>query len=210
MLFKNRKDAAERLSALLTDYKNNNSLVLGIPRGGIEIGYYIASALNSEFSAIVSKRLAYPGHEEYDFGAICEEEIVYIRGKKHLVSDEIVRNIMDKTKHDISRSINFFRKGAPLPALKGRTVIITDDGIVTGATLVPAIRLCRRLEASKVIVAVPVAAKTHDKNLKEADEIKILHHTDSLKKLEDLYHNFKKLSDDEAAAFLKDYPVSLS
>lgn len=210
MVFQDRKDAAEQLSVLLKEYKDSNTLVLGIPRGGIEIGYYIASSLNAEFSVIVSKRLAYPGHEEYDFGALCEEEIVYMRGKKHVVSDDLIRNIMKKTKLEIDHCIDYFRKGAPLPKLKDKTVIITDDAMATGVTLVPAIRLCRRLEAAKIIVAVPIAAKTFDKNLKEADEVKILHHAESLKAIKTAYRAFKKLSDEEALSFLDNYPVSLS
>jgi len=210
MMFQNRKDAAEQLSVLLKEYKDTNAVVLGIPRGGIEIAYYLASHLNAALSVIVSKRLAYPGHEEYDFGALCEEEVVYMRGKKHEVSDDVIRNIMEKSKTEISHSIEYFRKGSSLPKLKDKTVIITDDAMATGVTLVPAIRLCRRLEAAKIIVAVPVAAKTFDKNLKEADEVKILHHAESLKNVKAAYRTFKKLSDEEALSFLCNYPVSLS
>ncbi|MCW3103460.1 MAG: phosphoribosyltransferase [Bacteroidetes bacterium] len=210
MVFQNRKQAAEQLAEHLQEYKNSNAMVLGIPRGGIEIGYYLASSLNAGFSVIVSKRLAYPGHEEYDFGALCEDEIAYIRGKKHEVSDELIRKIMQKSQEEISHSVSFFRKGASLPQLKGKTVIITDDAMATGVTLVPAIRLCRRLEAAKIVIAVPVAAKTFDKNIKEADEVKILHHAESLKSLKTASQTFKKLNDEEALSFLSNYPVSLS
>lgn len=209
MIFQDRKDAGEKLAQLLGEYKKSNTVVLGIPRGGIEIGYYIASQLNAEFSVIVSKRLAYPGHEQYDFGAICEEETIYIRDT-HSLSDDLIRNIVKKSKHEIDHSIRFFRKGATLPALKGKTVIITDDGIVTGVTLVPAIRLCRKLEAEKIVVAVPVAAKTPDKNIMEADEIKVLHYSESHKHVEKAYRSFKRLNDEEAVTFIRNFPVSLS
>lgn len=209
MIFQDRKDAGQKLAKILDEYKKSNTVVLGVPRGGIEIGYYIASGLEAEFSVIVSKRLAYPGHEQYDFGAICEEETIYIR-ETHSLSDDLVRNIVKKSQHDISHSIRYFRKGATLPTLKGKTVIITDDGMVTGITLVPAIRLCRKLEADKIILAIPVAAKTPDKNLMEADEIKILHHSETYKNVEKAYRSFKKLNDEEALSFLKNYPISLS
>jgi len=210
MVFQNRKQAAEQLAALLQEYKNSNAMVLGIPRGGIEIGYYLASALNAAFSVIISKRLAYPGHEEYDFGALCEDEIAYIRGKKHEVSDDLIRKIMQKSQEEISHSVKYFRKGAALPKLKGRTVIITDDAMATGVTLVPAIRLCRRLEAAKIVVAVPVAVKAFDKNIKEADEVRILHQAESLKSLKSASQSFRKLNDEEALTFLSNYPISLS
>jgi putative phosphoribosyl transferase len=210
MIFQDRKDAGEQLAELLNEYKKMNPLVLGIPRGGIEIGYYVALNLKAELSVLVSKRLAYPGHEEYDFGAVCEKDVIYIREKKHRLSDEVIQRVLQKSKKEIEHGITIFRNGIPLPELSDRTIIITDDGIATGTTLIPAIRLCRTLKAARIIVAVPVAGKLFDKSLIEADEVKILHQTESHKNITLAYKTFKRLDDDEALAFIKNYPVSLS
>jgi putative phosphoribosyl transferase len=210
MVFHDRKDAGEQLAKLLDSYRETNALVLGIPRGGIEIGYYVAAHLNAELSVLVSKRLAYPGHEEYDFGALCEEDMIYIRENKHRLSDEVIQRVLLKNKKEIQHNISLFRNGTPLPKLKDRIVIITDDGIATGTTLIPAIRLCRALKAARIVVAVPVAGKLFDQNLTEADEVKILHQTESHKNIKQAYKTFKRLSDEEALNFLKNYPTSLS
>lgn len=211
MVFKNRKDAGQKLAPLLDDYKNTNALVLGIPRGGVEIAYYIATHLNAELSVIISKKLSYPGHEEYSFGAICENNIVHLDGERHLLTDDIIQKIVEQGKKEIQNRILVYRAGMPLPTIKNRTVILADDGISSGITLIPAIRLCRELNAAKIVVAVPVAGKVFDPLLKEeADEIKIVHQPELFCNVNQAYKSFHTLSETEILSFLKNQPVFLS
>lgn len=211
MVFKNRKDAGEKLAPLLEDYKNSNALVLGIPRGGVEIAYYIAAHLQVELSVLISKKLSYPGHEEYGFGAICEDNIVYLDGERHLLTDDIIQKIIEHGKKDILNKIHLYRAGRSLPVIKDRTVILADDGISSGITLIPAIRLCRKLKAAKIVVAVPVAGKIFDPLLKqEADEIKIVHQPELFCNIDQAYKSFQTLSENETLSFLNNQPVFLS
>jgi putative phosphoribosyl transferase len=210
MVFKNRKDAGSKLAPMLENFKNEKTLVLGIPKGGVEIAYYIAAHLEVELSVIISQKLSYPGHEEYGFGAICEGEVVYINGERHLLTDAIIQKIIEKTKKEIQRKTFLYRGGSSLPLIKDRTVILADDGISSGVTLVPAIRLCRKLEAAKIVVAVPVAGKIFDPLLKEADEIIIVHQPELFCNINQAYKSFQTLSETEILSFLNNHPVFLS
>jgi putative phosphoribosyl transferase len=211
MVFKNRKEAGEKLAPLLNNYKNSNALVLGIPKGGVEIAYYLSAHLQAELSVLISKKLSYPGHEEYGFGAICEHDIIYLDSERHLLTDDIIQKIIDKGKKEIQHKVTLYRGGLPLPEIQNRVVILADDGISSGITLLPAIRLCRKLNAARVIVAVPVAGKIFDPHLKaEADEIKIVHQPEMFCNINQAYKSFQTLTEAETIAFLKHQPVFLS
>lgn len=205
MFFKNRKDAAELLSKALDDYKDKNPLVIGIPRGGVEVAYYVALNLNADLSVIVAKKLPYPGHEEFAFGAVSEDNITYIRQRDHKITDELIDKTILKCNDEIQRRVNIYRDGEPLPDMKGRIVILVDDGIATGATLVPVIRFCRSKNAAKIIIATPVAGKRFDKYLHEADEIRILYQPDPYQNVGQAYISFKQLNDDEVISLLHKY-----
>lgn len=210
MVFKNRNDAGEKPAALLENYKDSNPLVLGIPKGGIEIAYHIAWYLKAELSVLISNKLSYPGHEEYGFGAICENDILHISGEKHLITDDLIRKIVEREKKEIKQKINTYRAGRPLPEIKGRTIILTDDGHSSGITLIPAIKLCRQLKAAKVIVAVPLIGKIFDPLLKEADEIVLLQQPELYCNIKEAHKSFQALTDSEIFSFISKQPVFFS
>ncbi len=200
-LYKNRKEAGEQLAHSLDQYKDQDVIVIGIPRGGVEIGYYVSKYLNAELSIIISKKIPHPLQPEYGIGALSEGDIVYIPHAMSLDTD-VINQIILKLKIELERRILIYHKEKPLPELKNRTVILVDDGIATGVTMIAAIRLCRKMETEKIIVAVPVAGKRLNKDLYEADELYILQQPVDFEGVGGYYEDFTQLSDKDVLFFL--------
>lgn len=203
-LYKNRRDAGEQLAQGLEKYKHQNVIVIGIPRGGVEIGYYVAKYLQAELSILISRKIPHPLHPEYGIGAIAEGNTLYV--PKYISLNRAIINIMAlKVKQEIRRRILIYHKEKPLPDLTNRIVILVDDGIATGVTLVPAIRCCKKMQAKKVIIAAPVSGKKINEDLYEADELKILHQTENFESVGEAYEDFSQLNDKDVLSFLTKY-----
>ena len=203
--FKNRKDAGEQLGNFLKPkYKDLNPLIIGIPRGGIAVGYYVARILEAELSFIVSKKLPLPGREETGFGAVSENSEIYVSAfGREMLDQEVIEDIIEKQLVEVQRRVEVYRGSNPLPEMKDRTVIITDDGIAMGVTLVPVIRLCRRKRAGRVIIASPVSGSNYDLHLKEADVIEVLVQPDNFYGVGQVYDQFEDFTDEKVLALIK-------
>jgi predicted phosphoribosyltransferase len=204
-MFTNRKQAALQLAKALEKYSNQNVLVLGIARGGIETAYYVARQLNAELSFLIVRKLSHLQNPEYALGAIAEDGTVYYNpGHKTNISQEMLDDIEEQQQIEIERRKQIFRKVKVLPQINNRTIIIADDGIATGATIFAAIRMCKQKGAVKIIVAAPVCAKsTANELMKEADEVIILATPDQFIAVAQFYESFRDLSDQETLDFLK-------
>lgn len=203
-MFRDRKDAGEKLGEALEKYRNMNVLVLGIPRGGVETAYYVAKHLNAEMSIVITRKLGYPFNPEAAFGAVAEDGSLYISeiASQHLSSEEI-HEVLEKQKQEIQRRVQKLRRGKPLPQIKDRTVIITDDGIATGATLFASIELCKKKKAAKIVVAAPISGERMDAILqKKVDEVIILEMPPFYSAVSQGYEDFYNLTDDEALEFM--------
>ena len=203
--FRNRQHAGKRLADLLEPkYKHLNPLVLGIPRGGVEVAYYVAKQLEAELSVVVSKKLPFPGHEEYGFGSIAEDYSVYIspHGKEAL-EPKVINQIIEEQIEEINRRVQLYRQGRALPDMKGRTVILVDDGIATGVTLVPAIKVCRKKEARRIIIAAPVSGTRFDHHLHDADEIEIVVQPQFFQAVGQVYETFGDFKDSQVLFLLE-------
>lgn len=197
LYFKDRADAGKELAAILEPkYKDTNPLILGVPRGGVEVAYYVAKQLHAELSLVISKKLPFPGNEEYGFGAVSEDYSVYIspHGQGSL-APKAINLIIEGQIDEIKRRVEKYRNGKPLPDMKGRTVIIVDDGIATGVTLVPVIKLCRKKEAGKIVIAAPVSGTTFDAHLHEADDIVIVVQPERFYAVGQVYETFGDFDD---------------
>jgi erythromycin esterase len=200
-LFANREDAGRQLAERLNHYRNMDALVLAIPRGGVEIGYYVAEHLNATLIPIITKKLPHPLHPEYAIGAVCEEGTVYMN--RHVsISQDILTPIVTGITREINRRIGVYRKGEPLPPMAGKTVIIVDDGIATGATLASAVLLCRKHLAAKVVVAAPFSSKNLVPEITDADELVILHSPDFFAGVGQAYDDFTQLTDEDVLELL--------
>ena len=175
-MFKNRKDAGEKLAKALEKYREENPVILAIPRGGVEVGLQVAAKLNAEFSLIIARKLPFPDNPEAGFGAIAEDGSTFILEDAYYWLEGVtIERIKQQQIAEIERRIKTLRGGKPLPEIKGRTVILIDDGIAMGSTMRAAIELCRNREAGKVVVAVPVAGREVAKELqKKVDDLIVL------------------------------------
>jgi predicted phosphoribosyltransferase len=204
-MFKDRKDAGKELAQALQKYKEMDALVLAIPRGGVELGCEVAKALQCDFSLIICRKLPYPHNPESGFGAIAEDDSVYINPlAAAYVSEYEIKQIIQKQSQEIQRRIQILRDGKPLPEMKGRTVILVDDGIAMGSTMHTAVTLCKKCKAKKIIVAVPVAgAQAIEKFSQMADEVIVLESPADFHAVAQVYENWYDVSDEEVMDLLE-------
>jgi predicted phosphoribosyltransferase len=160
-IFRDRRDAGRRLAAELTNYADQNDvLVLALPRGGVPVAYEVARALRAPLDVFMVRKLGVPGYEELAMGAIAtggvrvlDEEVVRML---HLPRDVIERaTAIEMT--ELERRERQYRGDRPAPDVRGRTVILIDDGLATGSTMRAAIAALKKEGAKRIVVAVPVA-----------------------------------------------------
>lgn len=209
-VFVDRRDAGFEVGKLLEEkYKNKNVLVLGIPRGGVVIAYEVARLLNGELSVVITKKLPHPIQEELAIGAAAEDGSVYLMEFAKQLDTDAVQKILQDQQEEIQSRIRRFRNGEPLPDMRGRIVIIADDGIATGSTIVPAIQLCNNCGAAKVIVAAPVSGDEYVSEINDlADEVVIVEKPRMFYAVGQVYEDFHHLSDEEVIQLLDDFERS--
>ncbi len=204
-MFENRKDAGVRLGFALERYRGADALVLAIPRGGVEVGYYVARHLGLELSAVVARKLPYPDNPEAGFGAVAEDGSIFMfEDATGFLTEAEIAGIIAEQKKETERRVRAFRGRVPLPDIKGRTVILVDDGIAMGSTIRAALALCRHKEALKVVVASPVASQDTAFELRQlADDVVILEMPAYFRAVAQVYRNWYDVPDREVLEFLK-------
>ena len=206
-VFVDRSNAGAELGKLLEDkYKDKNALVLGIPRGGVIVAYEVARVLHAELSALITKKLPHPKQNELAIGAVAEDGSAFLSSLARELDRETLRQIHVAQLEEIKSRIRRFRNGSLLPDMSKRLVIIVDDGIATGSTIVPAIKLCRNRKASRIVVAAPVSGKRyfHDVDMM-ADEVVIAEQPDMFYAVGQAYDDFHSVSDREVVERLHNY-----
>lgn len=207
-MFKNREHAGVFLSRLLAEYKNGEAVVLAVPRGGVPVGYSVAKALHVPLDVVIPRKLPIPEEPEAGFGAVTadgttvlNDDLVTQLGLPSRTIDAIVNEVLK----EVRRREDVYRKAAPRVNLAGRTVIIADDGLATGYTMVAAIRSARRQSPKKVIVGVPCApSRSVDFLTPMADELHCLVQSDEpIFAVASYYREFPDLTDEEVAGYLR-------
>jgi putative phosphoribosyl transferase len=204
-MFRDRKEGGEKLAQALAAYSGQDVLVLGIPRGGVVTAFYVAKHLQAQLSFVVTRKLGYPHNPEAAFGALAEDGSIFIfRDAQGDLSSTAIQKIVEREQKEITRRITLLRKGQPLPPIEGRTVIIVDDGIATGATLFATIELCKKQKVGKLIVAAPVS-DDHMALLLETkvDEVVILSTPPFYYAVSQGYQNFSDLTDEDVLKVLE-------
>lgn len=162
MQFRNRMEAGQQLAKRLAKYANRpDVLVLALPRGGVPVGYEIAQALHAPLDVFIVRKLGVPGHEELAMGAIATGGVRVLNGEvveSLRIPEEVIDAVAARELRELERRERAYRDDRPAPDVQGRTVILVDDGIATGSTMRAAIEALRRLEAGRIVVAVPTAA----------------------------------------------------
>jgi putative phosphoribosyl transferase len=210
MSFINRFDAGKKLSAALEKYRNDkNAIVLALPRGGVQTGYEAAKELNLPLDITCPRKIGAPSNEEFAIGAITEtgegilhqDVIDYLR-----VSDAYLKAVIEEEKAVAEKRLQLYRKGRPPRQLKGKTVLIVDDGLATGATMQAAIASVKKEGAAKIVLAVPVSPPdTLPKFTNLADEIVCLMTPRSFYAVGQFYADFAPVSDQEVVTLLHNY-----
>lgn len=206
-IFADREEAGVELGKLLKPaYRDKNVLVLGIPRGGVVIAYELAKALHGELAAVITKKLPHPEHNELAIGSVAEDGSVYLTALAHRMDHTLIQKIVESQKNEIQSRVRRFRNGKSLPDMKNRIVIIADDGIATGSTIVPAIKLCKKQGATSVIVAAPVSGENYVDEINElADNIVVAEQPEFFYAVSQVYEDFHHLSDEEVVDLLKEF-----
>jgi putative phosphoribosyl transferase len=204
-MFEDRKDAGKKLAAALAEYEGQDVLVLAIPRGGVEVGYEVARGLDADFSLLVSRKLPYPDNPEAGFGAVAEDGSTFIHeDAARWIPEQTVKLIIEEQKQELARRVQVLRGGEDLPRIRGRTVILVDDGIAMGSTMRASIELCRNEEAGKIVVATPVAGERVARQLVAlVDELIILERPAFFRAVAQVYRNWYDVSDREVLQIIQ-------
>jgi putative phosphoribosyl transferase len=198
-MFIDRTDAGIQLGKALTKYKGQDTIVLAIPRGGVEIGYQVAKALDAPLSLIIARKLPLPWSPEAGFGAVAEDGSAWLVPRfKSILPQEVSEKIIAEQTAEIRRRIDVLRAGRELPDISGRTVILVDDGIAMGSTMRASVQYCRNQEAGNVIVAAPVTGRDTAGDMEEiADEVIILETPPYFQAVAQVYRKWYDVPDEE-------------
>ena len=206
-IFRDRREAGRLLAERLSAYRDKKPIVLALPRGGVEVGYEIARALGAPLDVVVARKLGVPGQPELAMGAIgpsgtyvLNEDIV---GWLDISEDEL-EQIASRESREMGRRVRLFRSDRPEPMLKGKTVILVDDGIATGMTVRAAIEYIGQQEPGHLVLAVPVcAAGTAELLRSEVDDLVSLKTPFELLAIGYWYEDFEQVSDEEVVELLE-------
>ena len=207
MVFHDRVDAGKKLADKLSQYRSKDVVVLAIPRGGVVVGFEVASDLGAPLSVIIPRKIGAPGNPELAIGAVTEEGDTYIDSiivKSLGVTQSYIDEVKQLEVEEIKRRMKTYLGDRQRPELKGKTVILVDDGIATGATMKAAIRTLRRHGPAEVIVAVPVAPPETVERLKElADSVVCLETPSFFYAIGQFYREFDQVGDAEVIRLLR-------
>jgi predicted phosphoribosyltransferase len=203
MYFVDRYDAAMQLAVHLEKYKNEDGVILAVPRGGVPLGYYLAKHLGFALDLLMTKKLGHPKHEEYAIGAVgLEDSIVEdMNGVPEQYIDESSQRIRAQLLDQYKRFM-----GNRDPAdIGNKTVIVVDDGVATGRTILSTIKMLRNRHPKKLVVAVPVASvEAAERIEKEVDDFICLYTPSPFYGVGRFYDDFTQTTDGEVIALLKE------
>jgi erythromycin esterase-like protein/predicted phosphoribosyltransferase len=206
-LFRDRSEAGRLLAAKLTAYANRpDVLVLALPRGGVPVAYEVAQALGAPLDVFVVRKLGVPGYEELAMGAVAT-------GGVRALNDQLVRRlgipgalidtVASQEQQELARRERLYREGRPPPDVRGRTVILVDDGLATGATMHAAIEALRQLQPARIVVAVPTASPEACEEMRaKVDDVICAITPEPFEAVGRWYQDFSQTTDEEVRGLL--------
>lgn len=205
--FLNRRDAGERLAARLRERGSwPNTTVLALPRGGVPVGAEVARALGAPLDVFLVRKLGVPGYEEVAMGAVASGGVRYLNDdliRRAGVRPDAIAAVEARERAELARRERAYREGRTPAPVAGRTVLLVDDGIATGATLRAGLQALRALAPARVVVAVPVAPPETVRALQaQADEVVCLHTPPDFMAVGQFYRDFAQTTDDEVRDLL--------
>jgi predicted phosphoribosyltransferase len=204
--FTDRAHAGRQLARQLRQYAGPDTLVLALPRGGVPVAFPVAQALHAELDLMLVRKLGLPGQEEFAMGAIASGGVRVLQpGVPGLmgVTQQKVDEVTRREEQELARRERRYRGGRPPPRLRGRTVILVDDGIATGATMQAAVEVARHQAPARLVVAAPVGAPDTVSGLEEqVDEVVCLVTPPRFRAVGQWYRKFDQTSDEEVQDLL--------
>jgi len=205
MYFNDRRDAANKLSQALAPYKDNkNTIVIGIPKGGIEIGFYISKNLHLPLSYILTKKIGHPDMQEYAIGVVSVDDVFL--DQEQLESENIPKLYIESEIQRIRERLKKSSKNYPLITANytDKTIILTDDGIATGKTMLLTLKLLKQKKPKKIVIAIPVGPSFSIELIKElADEVICLYTPVEFLGISQFYSEFSQLDDAQVESYLR-------
>ena len=206
MRFRDRSDAGRQLAQRLSYLDLPDPLVLGLPRGGIPVAAEVARVLGAALDVFVARKIGAPGHEEFGIGAVAEgsEELVLTDFAVLLGLDHAeLRALADRERVEVERRVRFYRGERELPDIKGRDIVLVDDGLATGVTAEAALRSLRRRGPGRLILAAPVCAPDSAARLRPfADDVVCVTEPPVLVAVGRWYDDFRQTTDAEVLQHL--------
>ncbi len=206
--FKDRREAGKRLAEALSEYAAQpDVIVLGLPRGGVPVAYEVAEALDAPMDVFIVRKLGVPGHEEYAMGAIASGGIRVLNPEAMDfldIDDRTVEAVAQREKRELERREQAYRGDRPMPNFEGKTVILVDDGLATGASMRAAVEALKTRNPEKIVVAVPAAAPESCAGFQdEVDEVVCVLTPQPFFGVGAWYQDFSQTTDEEVSALLQ-------
>jgi putative phosphoribosyl transferase len=207
MRFHDRSEAGELLAEKLTHYANQpDVIVLALPRGGVPVGAQVAKKLDVPLDVFVVRKLGLPGHPELAMGAIATGGVRVFNGdvvNAFRIPDEVINAVTAEEFQELQRRERSYRGDLPPLELEGKTVIVVDDGIATGSTMLAAISALRQLNANRIVVAAPTIARTTYEYLRDnCDEVVAVIVPEEFYGVGQWYRDFTQTTDEEVHELL--------
>ncbi|HEU5046520.1 MAG TPA: phosphoribosyltransferase [Rickettsiales bacterium] len=208
MYFTDRKDAGQKLARALNAYKDKpDTIILALPRGGVPVAYEAAIHLHIPLDLMLVRKLGVPENEELAMGAIAMGVVIVLNEeiiRSFHISPKNLEQVIKSERTELARRNNAYRNGQAEPDVKGKTVILIDDGIATGANMRAAVQAMRRQEAAEIVVATPVSSREAFEALNIlADNVILLDIPEPFYGVGRFYQDFSQTSDEEVKTLLK-------
>ncbi len=206
-MFRNREEAGERLATHLGTYQDDPSgLILALPRGGVVVGYRLSLALHLPLHVFITRKLGAPGNPEFAMGALAETGTRFFNQealRALRVSSELIEKEVRIQEEEIVKRQALYRKGGALPELAGRTVLLVDDGIATGATFCASVEAIRNLHPKRLVGAIPVGpGETINQVKRLVDDLIVLETPEFFFAVSTHYVDFQQVEDQEVIRYL--------
>lgn len=214
MLYKDRKDAGKQLGEALLKFKSEDTVVLGIPRGGVVVAAEVARVLNAPLDVIIPRKLGAPHNPEVAIGAVTQDGTVIkdeVMVRRLGITDSQIDSMAEGVLDEIERRVAVYRNGKEGLNIRSKTVIVVDDGIATGFTVQAALQSVRNAGSKKLVLAIPVApADTLSLLREKVDELVCIHAPEIFYAVGQFYVDFEQTSDDEVIEALSKNNGTLS
>lgn len=204
--FRDRREAGRLLGEFLAAAHGSEAIVLALPRGGVPVAYEVARRLGASLDILVVRKLGIPGHEEYAMGAIASGGVCVLNRevmRETGIPESALDAVLEREHRELERREQAYRGRRPALDVRGRTVVVVDDGLATGATMLAAVRALRQQEPARLVVAVPVAPPDTCAALRqEADEVVCLRTPEPFHAVGIWYEAFPQTSDEAVQELL--------